>query len=64
MQDPKMLHYVPRLEKVVRIVKAAQFRVDQKLATRELCEALLELAGALLDREQANSPGAKPPTAG
>ena len=44
--------YVDKLLFAQRTVKAAQFRVDQKQALRELCEAFAELLVALLDREQ------------
>ena len=50
--DPKPLPYLGRLQKAQRLVKSAMFRNDQKLAVRELCEALGELATALLEREQ------------
>ena len=50
--DPKPLPYLGRLQKAQRLVKSAMFRNDQKLAVRELCEALGELTTALLEREQ------------
>jgi hypothetical protein len=49
---PKPLPYVERLQKVQRILRSAQFRADQRLAIRELCEALIELTTGLLEREQ------------
>jgi len=52
MEIPKPLPYVARLQKVQRLVRSAQFRSDQKLAVRELCEAISELAEGLLEREQ------------
>jgi hypothetical protein len=58
---PKPLPYLERVEKAQRIIKAAQHRVDAKLALRELCEAMLELTTALLEREQASK---APPDAG
>jgi hypothetical protein len=58
--DPKPLSYVARLQKVQRLVRSAQFRSDQRLAIRELCEAIGELTDGLLERE----PGyAAPPSA-
>jgi hypothetical protein len=56
MEAPK-LNYVQRLQKVQRLVRSAQFRSDQRLAIRELCEAIGELTDGLLERE----PGATPP---
>jgi hypothetical protein len=55
---PKPLPYGERLVKAHRIVKAASFRNDQRLAIREICEALTEILTALLDREGIN-PDAK-----
>jgi len=49
---PKALPYAERLEKVQRIIRAAQYRYDPKIALRELCEALAEMATALQEREQ------------
>ena len=46
------LGYVDKLAKVHRILKSAQFRTDQRLALRELCEAMLELTAALTEKEQ------------
>jgi hypothetical protein len=67
---PKPLPFVERLQKAQRILRSAQFRTDQRLAIRELCEALTELTTGLLEREQGHSttPPAKaeehpPPTA-
>ena len=59
---PKSLPYVERLQKVQRILRSAQFRTDQRLAIRELCEALIELTTGLLEREQGEptTPAAKP----
>jgi len=54
--EPPKLSYVARLQKVQRLVRSAQFRSDQKLAIRELCEAIGELTDGLLERE----PGATP----
>lgn len=51
---PKPLSYTERLLKAHRTVKAAQYRADPKLALRELCEALVEVTTALLEREQIN----------
>jgi hypothetical protein len=56
MEIPKPLSYVARLQKVQRLVRSAQFRADQKLAVRELCEAIAELADGLLEREQGVTP--------
>lgn len=50
--------YLEKLQFAERVVKAAQFRFDQKQAVRELCEALTEVVAALLEREQG---GATPP---
>jgi hypothetical protein len=59
--------YVEKLRFAERVVKAAQFRHDQKQAVRELCEAMTELISALLEREpggatqaEAGQPGGKP----
>jgi hypothetical protein len=59
--------YLDKLLFAQRVVKAAQFRSDQRQAVRELCEALTELVAALLDREQGREgqpapgqPGQKP----
>jgi hypothetical protein len=49
---PKPLPYDERLLKAQRILKAATFRYDQKLAMRELCEAIAEITTALIEREQ------------
>jgi hypothetical protein len=61
MMDPKPLPYVGRLQKAQRLIKSAIFRNDQKLAVRELCEALGEITTALLDRELGTE---SPPTSG
>jgi hypothetical protein len=45
--------YIDKLAFVHRTVKAASFRNDKNLAIRELCEAMTELANALIEREQA-----------
>jgi hypothetical protein len=58
--EPPKLSYPAMLQKVQRLVRSAQFRTDQKLAIRELCEAIGELADGLLEREHA----ANPPPAG
>jgi hypothetical protein len=50
--------YLERLLFAQRVVKAAQFRADPKLAVRELCEAIAELTTALVEREQ--SQGGRP----
>jgi hypothetical protein len=52
METPPSLPYAQRIAKVQRLAKSATFRSDIKLAVRELCEALTELSGALLEREQ------------
>jgi hypothetical protein len=44
--------YLGKLELAQRLVKSAQYRTDPKLAVRELCEAIGELATALLERER------------
>ncbi len=44
--------YLEKLQFAQRVVKAAQFRSDQKQAVRELCEGLTELVAALIEREQ------------
>jgi len=59
MEIPKPLSYVARLQKVQRLVRSAQFRADHKLAVRELCEAIAELADGLLEREQSAAPSAE-----
>ncbi len=43
--------YAGKLAFAQRLVKSAQFRTDPKLAVRELCEAIGEIATALLERE-------------
>ncbi len=48
--------YLEKLQFAERVVKAAQFRFDQKQAVRELCEALTEVVAALLEREQGSAP--------
>jgi hypothetical protein len=52
---------VGKLSFAQRLIRTAQFRTDPKLAVRELCEAMGEIAAALLEREQAqggqNDPG-------
>ncbi|MBI1917249.1 MAG: hypothetical protein HYS12_21295 [Planctomycetes bacterium] len=53
--------YLEKLQFAQRVIRAAQFRFDQKQAIRELCEALNELVAALLDREQR---GTAPPDPG
>jgi hypothetical protein len=62
MEIPPPLPYAQRLAKVQRIVKGATFRNDIKLAVKELCEAMTELSGALMDRELGS--GAQAPNAG
>jgi hypothetical protein len=55
--------YVDKLQFAQRVVKAAQYRTDQRQAVRELCEGMTELITALLDREQGREvkPNAAPP---
>ena len=53
--------YLEKLRFAERVIKAAQFRSDQKQAVRELCEAMTELVTALIEREQR---GTAPPDAG
>jgi hypothetical protein len=57
---PKPLTYPERLLKAHRTVKAAQYRTDPKLALRELCEALVEITTALLEREGINPDTGQP----
>ena len=67
--DPKPLPYLGRLQKAQRLVKSAMFRNDQKLAVRELCEAVSELSTALIEREEGtevpaeNAPAGQTPPA-
>ena len=56
MKDPKPLSYPERIAYAQRIVKSAQYRTDPQLAIRELCEAIGEIAGALLERERGEAP--------
>jgi hypothetical protein len=51
MPDMPKLPYAGRIARAHRIAKAAQFRTDAKLALRELCEALVDVTEALLERE-------------
>lgn len=44
--------YIDKLRLAERVVKAAQYRPDQRQLIRELCEALTVLVAALLEREQ------------
>ena len=44
--------YIDKLLFAQRVIKAAQFRHDQKQALREMCEAMTELVAALVEREQ------------
>lgn len=53
--------YLDRLLFAQRVVKSAQFRADPKLAVRELCEAILELTTALVEREQTQGAGPNTP---
>lgn len=53
--------YLDKLLFAQRVVKAAQYRTDQRQAVRELCEGMTELIAALLEREQGR---AAPPDAG
>jgi hypothetical protein len=57
METPPPLPYAQRIAKVQRLAKSATFRHDIKLAVRELCEALTELSGALMDRELGGATG-------
>jgi hypothetical protein len=57
---PKPQSYIDRVTKALRIVKIAQYRPDQRLAVRELCEAVLELATALQERELGQGPPPEP----
>lgn len=51
-----------KLQLVQRLVRAAQFRSDPKIAVREVAEAVNELVNALLERDQGQPAGqAKPP---
>jgi hypothetical protein len=50
--------YAGKLALAQRLVKSAQFRTDPKLAVRELCEAIGEIAAALLEREGVQQVGA------
>ena len=45
--------YIDKLLFVQRTVKSATFRNNKEIALRELCEAMTELANALVEREQA-----------
>lgn len=47
--------YLDKLQFAQRVIRAAQFRFDQKQAIRELCEAMTELVAALLEREQGST---------
>ncbi len=51
---PRPTTYAGKLALVQRLARSAQFRTDPKLAVRELCEAMNELAAALLEREPAS----------
>jgi hypothetical protein len=53
--------YLDKLLFAQRVVKAAQFRFDQKQSIRELCEGVAELISALVDREQGREARADPP---
>jgi hypothetical protein len=53
--------YVGKLEFVQRLVKSAQFRTDPKLAVRELCEAIGELATALMEKDHEEQLAKNPP---
>jgi hypothetical protein len=61
MPDPKPMSYVDRLAYAQRILKAASFRTDPKMAIREMCESIGEIITALLEREQGQAPGAAAP---
>jgi hypothetical protein len=54
--------YEGKLALAQRLVKAAQYRTDPKLAVRELCEAVGELLTALVEKEQAAGGEPKPST--
>jgi hypothetical protein len=60
MPDPKPMSFPERLAYAQRIVKSATYRTDPKLAIRELCEALMEVTVALIEREQAQTPAKSP----
>jgi|HubBroStandDraft_4_1064222.scaffolds.fasta_scaffold354907_1 hypothetical protein len=45
--------FIDKLLFVQRTAKSATFRNNKDIALRELCEAMTELANALVDREQA-----------
>lgn len=47
--------YIDKLLFAQRVVKAAQFRHDHKQALKEMCEAMLELVPALIEREKATA---------
>lgn len=51
---PRPTTFAGKLALVQRLARSAQFRTDPKLAVRELCEAMNELAAALLEREPAS----------
>ncbi|GEM_PF-3421388 len=59
--------YLDKLKFAERVIRAAQYRADQKQAVRELSEAMTEVVAALLDREQGSAeppaPADKQPTA-
>jgi hypothetical protein len=61
MEFSRPTGYLDKLLFAQRVVKAAQYRNDQKQALRELFEAMTELINALVDREQGTEP---PPDAG
>ncbi|HLN29548.1 MAG TPA: hypothetical protein VK395_17500 [Gemmataceae bacterium] len=52
--------YIGKLEFAQRLAKSATYRTDPKLAVRELCEAIVELTTALLEREQQPDQEKKP----
>jgi hypothetical protein len=54
--------YEGKLALAQRLVKAAQYRTDPKLAVRELCEAMGELMTALIEKEQGAGGGGKATT--
>ena len=62
MEFSRPATYLDKLLFAQRVIKAAQYRHDQKQALRELFEAMTELLVALVDREQGRvvKPAASP----
>lgn len=50
--SPKNQKFLDRLLHAQRAIKSATYRPDIRLAVREICEAVTELVGGLLDKEQ------------